>query len=117
MSLWVDILIVTLEFLLMVFMTRLKIRFFFDKKMSKSERRLIRNETNFWNWIFYKKHIRYLPKGYLICYFSHLVIYPILVTIFIILHSLGFLDYNNIDGTIIYSYFLISTIPLFILKA
>ncbi len=115
MSLFVDILIVTLEFLLMFFMVRLKIKFFFDKKMSKSDRKN-RNKTNFWSWIFYKKYIQFLPKVYLVCYFSHFIIYPILVTTFIVLYSLGFLDYNNIDGTIIYSYFLISAVPLFVLK-
>ena len=116
MNLFVNIMIITLEFFLMLFMMRGKIKFFLDSKMSKSNRRKINKNTSFWSWLFYKKYIKCLPKEYLVCYFFHFIIYPILVVTFIILYFLNRLDYNNIDGTIIYSYFIISFIPLFVLK-
>ena len=107
-----QILGLTAVLILMFFIIRGKHRLFIDSSLNRSNRKKRCKNQTLIEWFFYRRFQDVLPKRSLLWYYGHLVLYPILVIIVLLL------DYiqvqNEIGNTIIWVYFFFSAIPTFI---
>lgn len=110
MKLFELLLALTLNLILMFFLIRGQIRLYVNANYKKATvKKLYKNQT-FFEWFFYTRFKDMLPKSKRIWYFSHLLLYPILVIAVVMLYV--FDAPYNIGRILLGCYFYGSAIPL-----
>lgn len=93
-----QIVCVTLIFLLMFPLIRGSIGMYIEKKINRSNRKKRTKNQTFADWFFYRKFRDVLPKSKLVLYFLHIVLYPTLLLVTVVL---GLLDVPLQIGTVL----------------
>ena len=105
MSLFLQLLALTIAMLLMFFAIRGVIMLHIDASLTKRSRQKLRKNQSFRECFFYKRYLNILPKGYLIWYFANMVAYLICFVSVICLYINGEKD---VSASIIWIYFFIN---------
>lgn len=88
----VDILSITLTFLLLFFLSRGVVDMYIQKQIKNRRHREERKKgQSFWEWLFYKRFRDILPKSAYVCwvYYTNIALYFLLLIGVVLLHLLG----------------------------
>ena len=108
------LLLESLIFIIHFWLIRGYISMIIQYRANRSKRKKISKGQDFFEWLFYKRYRKYIPKKYFLWYCLNFVVYVLIVVLVIVLIKLGVS--RNIWGKVGYAYLIIPSFPYIIIN-